>query len=150
MDALHPLRTSKGQGLFLHLLLKPRAQFPLREPLCCKLRQNCAFLPGPSSLFFFVWNEFKRKYHNKHVNQKVNLSVIVRQTHLFTSSFEFQVSDPILCCSRKTSGGFYLVTGSKFQVVFVTGFCKHSYFLLKIYSFTFGSSTEEEGLVQPL
>lgn len=52
-------------------------------------------------LFFFVfvfvlsWSNFKRKYYNKNVNRKVTLSVIVKQTHLFTSSFAFKSVIPI-------------------------------------------------------
>uniref|UniRef100_A0A8D2A936 G protein subunit beta 1 n=2 Tax=Sus scrofa TaxID=9823 RepID=A0A8D2A936_PIG len=52
-DALHPLRTSKGQDLLPSLLPKPRAQFPLRaEPPCCKLSKSCAFLRDHCSCFF--------------------------------------------------------------------------------------------------
>lgn len=115
-----PLRTSKGQDLFLHLLLKPRAQLPLREgSLCCKLKQNVHFFRGHCLWFIFFccflfwfcfvlsWSNFKRKYYNKNVNQKVTLSVIVRQTRLFTSSFAFK-SVILFCGIHEKQGGDFI------------------------------------------
>lgn len=100
-----PQNFKRARSFFLHLLLKPRAQFPLREgSLCCKLNKLCIFSGAivfglfcyfVLFLFFWFhfvlgWSNFKRKYYNKNVNQKVTLSVIVRETRLFTSSFAFK------------------------------------------------------------
>lgn len=118
-----PQNFKRARSFFLHLLLKPRAQLPLREgSLCCKLKQIVHSFRGHCLCFLLLsWVNFKRKYYNKNVNQKVTLSVIVRQTRLFTSSFAFQISDPVL---------WHSVNVSKYEL-FVAGLWKHSHFFLK-------------------
>lgn len=107
----------KGQDLFRLLLLKWRAQLPFQEEfLCCKQNENCAFLLGP---FFLSW-EFKKKmkhYHKKH-DQKINLSIIVKQL-AFTVVSKLKL--------RTLSH-----TLANFKVMFVAGF--FSSFLFKYIS----------------
>lgn len=97
-----PLRTSKGQDLFPSLTAETKSTSPIEKDLCCKLKLIVRFSGAiVFGLFFFVfvfvlsWSNFKRKYYNKNVNRKVTLSVIVKQTHLFTSSFAFKSVIPI-------------------------------------------------------